>query len=62
MRAWVGVDAARLCALRRSDQTAARIMEGASRYALPGPDFTELDEPDVAWWRLIVEGAYVRRR
>ncbi|MEU6385872.1 GntR family transcriptional regulator [Streptomyces bauhiniae] len=57
MRACVGADAARLCALRCSDLAAAHIMESASRYAVQGPDFTELGEADVAWWRLIVEGS-----
>ncbi|MFD4542563.1 FadR/GntR family transcriptional regulator [Streptomyces bauhiniae] len=57
MRACIGADAARLCALRCSDQAAAYIMESASRYAVQGPDFTELGEADVAWWRLIVEGS-----
>ncbi|MFB7776175.1 FadR/GntR family transcriptional regulator [Streptomyces bauhiniae] len=57
MRACIGADAARLCALRCSDRAAAYIMESASRYAVQGPDFTELGEADVAWWRLIVEGS-----
>ncbi|MBV1947127.1 FadR/GntR family transcriptional regulator [Streptomyces sp. BV129] len=57
MRVCVGADAARLCALRCSDHAASRIMESAGRYAVRGPDLTELGEADVAWWRLIVEGS-----
>ncbi|MET7674501.1 FadR/GntR family transcriptional regulator [Streptomyces seoulensis] len=57
MRACIGADAARLCALRCSDRAAAHIMESANHYAVQGPDFTELGEADVAWWRLIVEGS-----
>lgn len=57
MRACIGADAARLCALRCSDGHAAHIMESASQYAVQGPDLTELGDADVAWWRLIVEGS-----
>ncbi|MFF0386476.1 FadR/GntR family transcriptional regulator [Streptomyces sp. NPDC004286] len=57
MRVCIGADAARLCALRCSDQAASRIMESAGRYAVQGPDLAELGEADVAWWRLIVEGS-----
>ncbi|MGW2208775.1 FadR/GntR family transcriptional regulator [Streptomyces sp. NPDC001781] len=57
MRACVGADAARLCALRCSDRAAAHIVESAGRYAVQGPDLAELGEADVAWWRLIVEGS-----
>ncbi|WP_405551444.1 FadR/GntR family transcriptional regulator [Streptomyces sp. NBC_01171] len=57
MRACIGADAARLCALRCSDRAASHIVESASRYAVQGPDLDELAEADVAWWRLIVEGS-----
>ncbi|GLX50450.1 hypothetical protein Shyhy01_34000 [Streptomyces hygroscopicus subsp. hygroscopicus] len=57
MRACVGADAARLCALRCSADTAAEIAAAAERHARTGPDLTELDETYVAWWRLIVEGS-----
>jgi DNA-binding FadR family transcriptional regulator len=57
MRACIGADAARLCALRCSGQAAARIVEAAGQYARSGPDPVELAAADVAWWRLIVEGS-----
>ncbi|WP_225821704.1 FadR/GntR family transcriptional regulator [Streptomyces naphthomycinicus] len=57
MRACIGADAARLCALRCSGTTAARITEAADRYARSGPDLAELGAADVAWWRLVVEGS-----
>ncbi|QIP87860.1 FadR family transcriptional regulator [Streptomyces sp. Tu 2975] len=57
MRACIGADAARLCAARCSRRTAADVVEAAGRYALAGPDLTELGAADVAWWRLIVEGS-----
>ncbi|GAA2783903.1 GntR family transcriptional regulator [Streptomyces rameus] len=57
MRACIGADAARLCALRCSGQAAARIVEAAGRYARSGPDLVELAAADIAWWRLIVEGS-----
>ncbi|MBL1082338.1 FadR family transcriptional regulator [Streptomyces actinomycinicus] len=57
MRACVGADAARLCAIRCSEAAAAQIVEAADRYARTGPDLTELAEADIAWWRLIVEGS-----
>ncbi|MEU9986507.1 GntR family transcriptional regulator [Streptomyces sp. NPDC048045] len=57
MRACIGADAARLCAIRCSDRTAGRLAEATDRYLAGGPDLTELEEADVAWWRLIVEGS-----
>ncbi|WP_129311533.1 GntR family transcriptional regulator [Streptomyces sp. L2] len=57
MRACVGADAARLCAVRCSEQDAGEIVRAADRYADSGPDLTSLDAADVAWWRLIVEGS-----
>ncbi|MEU2373941.1 FadR/GntR family transcriptional regulator [Streptomyces misionensis] len=57
MRACIGADAARLCALRCSADTAARITAAAERHARTGPDPTELDNTYVAWWRLIIEGS-----
>ncbi|MES4893163.1 GntR family transcriptional regulator [Streptomyces sp. NPDC096012] len=57
MRACIGADAARLCALRCSERTALDIAEAAGRYARVGPDLAELGEADIAWWRLIVEGS-----
>ena len=57
MRACVGADAARLCAVRCSEQAAEEIVRAADRYADSGPDLTDLDAADVAWWRLIVEGS-----
>ncbi|SEC17000.1 transcriptional regulator, GntR family [Streptomyces sp. 2231.1] len=57
MRACIGADAARLCAIRCSESAAREIVEAAWRYARSGPDLEELGLADVAWWRLIVEGA-----
>ncbi|MEU5536070.1 GntR family transcriptional regulator [Streptomyces sp. NPDC020362] len=57
MRACIGADAARLCAIRCSDHTAGRLAEATDRYVTSGPDLTELQEADVAWWRMIVEGS-----
>ncbi|MFG2867045.1 FadR/GntR family transcriptional regulator [Streptomyces sp. NPDC048338] len=57
MRACIGADAARLCALRCSQETAARIVDAAGRYTQAGPDLAALGAADIAWWRLIVEGS-----
>ncbi|MEU6370240.1 GntR family transcriptional regulator [Streptomyces sp. NPDC046931] len=57
MRACIGADAARLCAIRCSEHTAAAIVEATGRYARSGPDLAELGPADIAWWRLIVEGS-----
>ena len=61
MRACIGADAARLCALRASADQRAAIVAEAEAYAAPGlgdevPSLTELSLADVAWWRLIIEG------
>ncbi|MEU1464072.1 GntR family transcriptional regulator [Streptomyces sp. NPDC005727] len=57
MRACIGADAARLCAIRCSEEAAGEIAEAAGRYARQGPDLTELGAADIAWWRLVVEGS-----
>ena len=57
MRACVGADAARLCALRAGDAARAEIVAQAEAYARSGPDLTDLGVADVAWWRLIVAGS-----
>jgi DNA-binding FadR family transcriptional regulator len=57
MRVCIGADAARLCALRGSAQQKEEIVAAADAYAALGPDLTELNLADVAWWRLIVEGS-----
>ncbi|MEU1408190.1 GntR family transcriptional regulator [Streptomyces sp. NPDC005728] len=57
MRACIGADAARLCALRCSEEAAADIVEAAGRYTRSGPDLAELSAADIIWWRLIVEGS-----
>ncbi|MER6280808.1 MULTISPECIES: GntR family transcriptional regulator [Streptomyces] len=57
MRACIGADAARLCAIRCSEPAAEEIVEAAWRYARSGPDLADLGLADVAWWRLIVEGS-----
>jgi DNA-binding FadR family transcriptional regulator len=57
MRACVGADAARLCALRGSDEARAEIVAQADAYAGRGPDLADLSVADITWWRLIVEGS-----
>ena len=56
MRVCIGADAARLCALRASEDQRAAIVAEADVYAGLGPDLMELSIADVAWWRLIIEG------
>ncbi|PWI44848.1 GntR family transcriptional regulator [Streptomyces sp. ICBB 8177] len=57
MRACVGADAARLCALRADRSTTDAITAATDRYARSQPDLEALGAADVAWWRLIVEGS-----
>jgi DNA-binding FadR family transcriptional regulator len=57
MRVCIGADAARLCALRASARQREEILAATEAYAELGPDLTELNLADVAWWRLIVEGS-----
>lgn len=57
MRACIGADAARLCALRASGPQRAAILAETEAYAELGPDLDELNLADIAWWRLIVEGS-----
>ncbi|WP_201777560.1 FadR/GntR family transcriptional regulator [Streptacidiphilus jiangxiensis] len=57
LRACIGADAARLCALRATPDVVAAITEAAAHYAEAGPDLNSLGEADVAWWRLIIEGS-----
>jgi len=57
MRACIGADAARLCALRGSAARHEEILAATEAYAELGLDLTELNLADVAWWRLIVEGS-----
>jgi len=56
MRACIGADAARLCAVRASKEQRAAIVQAAAAYAEVGPDLDELSDADVEWWRLIIEG------
>ena len=56
MRACIGADAARLCAIRASKEQRAAIVGAAAAYAEVGPDLEELSDADVEWWRLIIEG------
>lgn len=57
MRACVGADAARLCAVRCSRETADAVLTAAVRYGEIGADLGALGAADVAWWRLVVEGS-----
>jgi GntR family transcriptional repressor for pyruvate dehydrogenase complex len=56
MRACIGADAARLSALRASEDQRTAIVAAAAAYAEVGEDLEELSAADVAWWRLIIEG------
>lgn len=56
MRACIGSDAARLCALRGQPQILDSIVAAAEQYAAHGPDLDELAAADIAWWRLVIEG------
>lgn len=56
MRACIGADAARLCAIRASEHQRAAIVDAAASYAEVGKDLEELSIADVEWWRLIIEG------
>ncbi|MBS2965744.1 FadR family transcriptional regulator [Actinocrinis puniceicyclus] len=56
MRACIGADAARLCALRAAPQVLEAVVAAAENYAAHGPDLDELDAADIAWWRLVIEG------
>ena len=56
MRACIGSDAARLCALRAEPQVLDTIVAAAEQYGAHGPDLDELASADIAWWRLVIEG------
>lgn len=56
MRACIGSDAARLCALRATPQVLDAIVAAAEEYGAHGPDLDALALADVAWWRLVIEG------
>lgn len=56
MRACIGSDAARLCALRATPQILDAIVAAAEDYGTHGPDLDALRLADLAWWRLVIEG------
>jgi DNA-binding FadR family transcriptional regulator len=57
MRACIGSDAARLCALRATPQVLEAIVAAAEECAThAGPDLDALAEADLRWWRLVIEG------
>jgi len=56
MRACIGSDAARLCAMRAAPQMLESIVAAATQYGERGPDLDELAVADIAWWRLVIEG------
>jgi GntR family transcriptional regulator, transcriptional repressor for pyruvate dehydrogenase complex len=56
MRACIGSDAARLCALRAAPQVLDSIVDAAEECAAHGPDLDALAEADIGWWRLVIEG------
>lgn len=55
MRAVVGADAARLCALRGTDEARAEVRRMAERYS--GPDLDLLAAANVELWRAVVAGS-----
>ncbi|AEV86566.1 GntR family transcriptional regulator [Actinoplanes sp. SE50] len=57
MRACIGADAARLCALRASDAAKQRVSEAVEAYAAAVPDLAAMGPADLLLWRRIVEGS-----
>jgi DNA-binding FadR family transcriptional regulator len=57
MRASIGADAARLCALRAGPQARQAVVEAAEAYASASPDLDRMRLADLALWRRIVEGS-----
>jgi GntR family transcriptional repressor for pyruvate dehydrogenase complex len=56
MRACIGADAARLCALRGAPEVLASIVAAAEGCASHGLDLDAAGEADIDWWRLVIEG------
>ncbi|MEU4693981.1 GntR family transcriptional regulator [Actinoplanes sp. NPDC023714] len=57
MRACIGADAARLCAVRATADGREAIERAAGDYAAAAPDLAAMAEADLAFWRRIVEAS-----
>ncbi|MGB1700780.1 MAG: FadR/GntR family transcriptional regulator, partial [Nannocystaceae bacterium] len=57
MRAALGPDVARLCALRRSEELVAQIEARVEIMARDAGDVEALQEHDIEFWQLLIEGA-----
>ena len=57
MRACIGADAARLCAVRATTAGREAIERAADDYAAAVPDLVAMAEADLAFWRRIVEAS-----
>jgi GntR family transcriptional repressor for pyruvate dehydrogenase complex len=57
MRAGIGADAARLCALRATPEARAAVAEAVEAYAAAVPDLAAMGAADLAVWRRIIEGS-----
>jgi GntR family transcriptional repressor for pyruvate dehydrogenase complex len=57
MRAGIGADAARLCALRATPEARAAVTEAVEAYAAAVPDLAAMGAADLAVWRRIIEGS-----
>jgi DNA-binding FadR family transcriptional regulator len=57
MRACLGADAARLCALRGGDAAKEAVAAAVDRLAAAAPDLDRMGEANIAVWRAIVAGS-----
>ncbi|WP_436529100.1 FadR/GntR family transcriptional regulator [Actinoplanes sp. HUAS TT8] len=57
MRATIGADAARLCALRATDFARKQVVDAVEIYAAAVPDLALMGPADLLVWRRIVEGS-----
>ncbi|BCJ40944.1 hypothetical protein GCM10010168_47560 [Actinoplanes ianthinogenes] len=57
MRACIGADAARLCALRATPEAKRRVSDAVEAYAAAVPDLAAMRLADLALWRRIIEGS-----
>jgi GntR family transcriptional repressor for pyruvate dehydrogenase complex len=57
MRAGIGADAARLCALRATPEARAAVAGAVEDYAAAVPDLTAMGVADLTVWRRIIEGS-----
>lgn len=57
MRACLGADAARLCALRGTDEAKAAVVAAVAAYAAVAPDLDRMGEANIALWRAVLTGS-----